>query len=88
MCNAKTDQDYVAGETALMKASRGSYKQIVDELLRHGAQRDVLNYEHMTARQTTLDIRVDAVLAGATPEESNEAIFAAPVVDGRPLSGV
>lgn len=72
-----------------MKASRESHKEVVEELLKYGAQKDILNYEHMTAREATLDPRVDAVLAGASAEESAEATFAAPTTaEGEPLGGM
>ena len=51
---------------------------IVDELVKYGAQKDILNYEQMVARQATLDVRIDAVLAGVPPEESTEPVFMAP----------
>ena len=72
------------GETALMKASRESHKEIVEELIKHGAQKDILNYEHMTAREATLDTRVDAILAGAPQEEIVEGTFAAPNANDKP----
>jgi hypothetical protein len=47
-----------------MKASRSAHKEVVDLLLKKGAQTDILNYEHMTAREATLDVEVDEMLSG------------------------
>lgn len=55
----KTDE----GETALMKASRNNHVQAVSLLLDQGAQADILNYENMKARDTTLNVEVDKLLA-------------------------
>jgi hypothetical protein len=58
-----------------MKASRESHKEVVKILLDNGAQADVLNYEHMTAREATLDVEVDEILSsvkGAGGEVSVE----------------
>lgn len=62
-----------------MKASRESHKDIVLELVKHGAQKDILNYENMTARDETRDVRVDAVLAG---EPSTEGTIKATKASG------
>ena len=72
---------HCVGETALLKASRESHKKIVDELVKRGAQKDILNYEQMIARQATLDVRIDAVLAGVPLEESTEPLFMTPPRD-------
>lgn len=64
------------GETALMKAARTSHKDMVDLLLRKGALADILNYEQMTAREATLDVEVDELLAAsAAKKDSSEALF-------------
>ena len=68
-----------------MKASRESHKDIVEELIKHGAQKDILNYEQMTAREATLDIRVDAILAGFPPERAAEEGFVAPIRAAKPF---
>jgi len=57
-----------------MKASRSAHKEVVDTLLKHGAQTDILNYEHMTAREATLDVEVDKMLSG-NPKDGLEAEF-------------
>ena len=46
-----------------MKASRNNHVQAVSLLLDQGAQADILNYENMKARDTTLNIDVDKLLA-------------------------
>jgi hypothetical protein len=51
-----------------MKASRESHKEVVKILLENGAQADVLNYEHMTAREATLDVEVDEILSSVKGE--------------------
>ena len=63
------------GETALMKAARSAHKDIVELLLHEGAQTDIFNYEQMTAREATLDIEVDEMLAGTAKLDSKEATF-------------
>lgn len=57
-----------------MKASRSAHKEVVNILLKNGAQTDILNYENMTAREATLDVEVDQMLSGE-PKESLEADF-------------
>ena len=52
-----------------MKASRNNHKEVVETLLENGALTDVLNYEQMKARDTTLNVEVDEMLA-ATEETS------------------
>ena len=47
-----------------MKASRSAHKEVVELLLKKGAQTDILNYEQMTAREATLDVEVDEMLSG------------------------
>lgn len=54
---------FTTGETALMKASRNNHVQVVSLLLDQGAQADILNYENMKARDTTLNVEVDKLLA-------------------------
>eukprot|EP01032_Pedospumella_encystans_P030510 gene30510-34440_t len=63
------------GETALMKAARSAHKEVVELLLREGAQTDIFNYEQMTAREATLDVEVDEMLAGTAKLDSTEANF-------------
>lgn len=46
-----------------MKAARECHKDIVQKLLRSGAQMDVLNYEQMNARDVTLNAEIDKILA-------------------------
>ncbi len=46
-----------------MKASRNNHKEVVETLLENGALTDVLNYEQMKARDTTLNVEVDEMLA-------------------------
>eukprot|EP00598_Pedospumella_elongata_P009185 CAMPEP_0184996762 /NCGR_PEP_ID=MMETSP1098-20130426/57544_1 /TAXON_ID=89044 /ORGANISM="Spumella elongata, Strain CCAP 955/1" /LENGTH=176 /DNA_ID=CAMNT_0027523285 /DNA_START=54 /DNA_END=584 /DNA_ORIENTATION=- len=63
------------GETALMKAARSAHKDIVELLLHEGAQTDIFNYEQMTAREATLDVEVDELLAGTGDLNDSEAVF-------------
>jgi len=50
------------GETALFKASQNDHKEAVRILLEANAQKDVLNYEQMAARDVTLDNELDDML--------------------------
>ena len=50
------------GETALFKASQNDHKDAVRILLEANAQKDVLNYEQMAARDVTLDNELDDML--------------------------
>jgi len=58
-----------------MKAARSAHKEVVELLLREGAQTDIFNYEQMTAREATLDVEVDEMLAGTAKLDSTEANF-------------
>jgi ankyrin repeat protein len=66
--------DYPTGETALMKASRESHKDMVKMLLDNGAQADILNYENMTARESTLDVEVDDILSSTKGTDGNVTV--------------
>jgi hypothetical protein len=45
-----------------LKAAREGHPEAVEKLLKKGAQTDIPNYDHLTARNTTLDGRVDELL--------------------------
>ena len=50
------------GQTALFKASQNDHKDAVRILLEANAQKDVMNYEQMKARDVTLNNDIDDML--------------------------